>query len=125
VIWLLWTIPIKLILPSIAFLFVMWFACWWVGRIPFTASSTGTARGWLTACAIGVFGAWGAFQYLAPATEGKIKREFERRLTELQKGKGLDGVPAAVADANNHDLENELPWEQFTIARLKEETAQN
>lgn len=38
VIWILFSMPISLVLPTVAFLFALWFACWFVGSLPFDAS---------------------------------------------------------------------------------------
>ncbi|MBR5626300.1 MAG: thioredoxin family protein, partial [Thermoguttaceae bacterium] len=39
VIWLLYSMPLPLILPVILFLFAVWFACWFLGRAAFSTSS--------------------------------------------------------------------------------------
>ena len=38
VIWILFSMPIQLVLPTVAFLFALWFACWFAGSLPFDAS---------------------------------------------------------------------------------------
>ncbi len=82
VIWLLWTIPIALMLPAVAFLFGLWFACWWIGTTPITATSGKKAFSWVMAIVIGVGVGWFAFEKFNDVLEGKLDREISQRLQE-------------------------------------------
>lgn len=120
VIWLLWTVPTRLMLPSFAFLFALWFACWWYGRTPIGISPARKLVSWTTCLVIGVVGWFGSFSFLASATEQKIGREFERRFSAMQRemgsGQELETTPMEMS-------KDHLPWQPFSIARLAAEVA--
>jgi thiol:disulfide interchange protein len=48
-------------LPTLAFLIGLWFACWWLGRTPWTAELGQKVRAWATAIAIAVAAGFFAF----------------------------------------------------------------
>jgi suppressor for copper-sensitivity B len=48
-------------LPTLAFLIGLWFACWWLGRTPWTAELPQKIKAWATAIAISVFAGFFAF----------------------------------------------------------------
>lgn len=54
VVFLFTTIKQAEFLPTLGMLFGIWFACWWVGRIKFTASAQAKIRGWAIGIASGV-----------------------------------------------------------------------
>ena len=49
------------LLPTLAFLVGLWFACWWLGRTPWTAELPQKIKAWATAIAISVFAGFFAF----------------------------------------------------------------
>jgi thiol:disulfide interchange protein len=59
VVFLFTTIKQADFLPTLATLFAIWFACWWIGRIKFTATRQQKIRGWgialITGIALGIF----------------------------------------------------------------------
>ena len=46
VIWILFSMPLPLILPMVAFLFALWFACWFLGRHQFDGGRASRIRAW-------------------------------------------------------------------------------
>ena len=44
IIFILTYVDIELVVPTVAFLFGLWPACWWFGRVPFTASKAKKVR---------------------------------------------------------------------------------
>ncbi len=46
VIWILFSMPLILVIPMISFLFALWFACWYIGRIPWDAKKVYRWRIW-------------------------------------------------------------------------------
>ncbi|MGL6225064.1 MAG: protein-disulfide reductase DsbD family protein [Thermoguttaceae bacterium] len=46
VVWILYFISLDCIVPVIALLFALWFACWLIGRLPLTASQTERGISW-------------------------------------------------------------------------------
>lgn len=105
VIWLLWTIPIALMLPAVAFLFGLWFACWWIGTTPITASAGKKAFSWVVAIAVGIGVGWFAFEKFIPVLEGKLDREIAKRMQEGFK----------IEQSKDH-----LAWKPYTFESLAE-----
>jgi cytochrome c biogenesis protein CcdA/DsbC/DsbD-like thiol-disulfide interchange protein len=56
----------KNVIPTIAFIFALWAACWWIGRVPISAGFTLKAKSWLYAA--GFSAVIGYFAY-APKSE--------------------------------------------------------
>lgn len=52
IIWILYSMPLPLILPMITFLFSLWFACWFLGRNQFDADRRHRRRAWSIALAV-------------------------------------------------------------------------
>lgn len=125
VIWLLWTIPTQLMLPSFAFLFALWFACWVYGRIPYEASVGNRLRSWIVCAAIASAGWFMAFPVLGAATEAKAGREFERRISMMRFATAEGQVAGMVPAEVKPDDRDELHWLPFSMALLGQETALN
>ena len=53
VIFLMQNISFENLLPTIGLMFGLWFACWWVGRVPMTASKEKRIRAWGIAVVVG------------------------------------------------------------------------
>lgn len=49
VIWILFSMPVELILSMVALLFAIWFVCWWIGRIPFDTKFLKRVKAWSVA----------------------------------------------------------------------------
>lgn len=44
VVWILFSMPLELVLPTVALLFALWFACWFLGQTPFDAPAAARFR---------------------------------------------------------------------------------
>jgi thiol:disulfide interchange protein len=51
------------VVPTLALIFALWAACWWIGRTPFTASFTRKLASWVVASAFAGIVGWFAFGY--------------------------------------------------------------
>ncbi|GIW94018.1 MAG: hypothetical protein KatS3mg110_2059 [Pirellulaceae bacterium] len=96
VVFLFTTINSAYFIATFTLLVGVWFGCWWIGRIPLTASAMVYLRGWLFALAasgaVGLF----AFSWLVPAEAG-------------------DPQPAAHSRSAHS-----LPWKPFSRQALRE-----
>jgi thiol:disulfide interchange protein len=94
------TIHIKWFLPTFSLLIGVWFACWWIGRVPLTASTMQYIRGWLfaitVASAVGLF----SFTWLAPV--------------------GTATGPSTEKSVGAH----QLPWQPYSPAALDKAIAE-
>lgn len=66
VIWILFSMPLELVLPSVALLFALWFACWYLSQTPFDAKPPCRFRRRLLALV--VIGLTVVFSYNIPIT---------------------------------------------------------
>jgi thiol:disulfide interchange protein len=64
VVFLFTTIKSVVFLPTLATLFGIWFACWMIGRIKFTATRNEKLRCWAAAVAVGILIGSGSFKLL-------------------------------------------------------------
>lgn len=83
VVYLFSVIPAAMLVPTLALLFGIWLACWWIGRTPLTAPAGQQVTAWLTAgmaaALVGVI----AFGWLAPITQSRHTAGVERLAGEL------------------------------------------
>ncbi|MGN0931021.1 MAG: protein-disulfide reductase DsbD family protein [Thermoguttaceae bacterium] len=53
VVWILYSAPLEMQLPTLAFLFAIWFACWNIGRLQFEVENPGKKRvSWIVSSAL-------------------------------------------------------------------------
>jgi thiol:disulfide interchange protein len=103
----------------VGFLFGLWAACWWIGRISPLADAGTKGRAWLSAVAFGGAMWLVAFGWLANVMQGYFDRIVEQvvaeRLAELRTNE---------KDAKKPDKERELlPWQPFTRKALEDAIA--
>ena len=63
VVYLFTLIDTDYFIPTLAFVFALWAACWWIGRIPITADSWGKAKAWIAASMFAALVGWFGFGY--------------------------------------------------------------
>jgi len=108
------------VVPTIALLFGLWFACWWIGRIPLTAGSRARRRGWITAVAIGVLAWVVAFPGIDEIVSGRfafggLHDVMQSRYEwAMQMARGEDLQTPDETESNG----DELRWQPFTRAKL-------
>jgi thiol:disulfide interchange protein DsbD len=125
------------VVPTIAFLFGLWMACWWVGRIPIYADFQQKLRGWLAATAfavlVGLF-AFGDRLDLGGTTAYGLRGVMGYRLTTFVDKRAQEqlatidqsaAVPKTAVQTTHAESDSELPWQPFSELRLKELTAEN
>ncbi len=100
VVFLFTTIHSVWFIPTLTLLVGVWFGCWWVGRIPLTASAMSYVRGWVFALAatgaVGLF----AFTWMAPTS--------------------VAGTDQSLHRVSAHSL----PWKTFSRKALQEALAE-
>ncbi len=117
-VFLLTIIPAPVVVPAVAFMFGLWAALWWVGRIPVTSGFQTKLRGWMGAAtfatAVGLF----AFTALASIMQGRFERTVSQRVSQRDPTAQQVAVPEKSG-------ENELPWQVFSLQALETLTAEN
>ena len=66
VVWLLYSVNHIYFIPTLSLLFGIWFACWWIGRTPLTASTSKRQTAWMGGIGVAALIGYGAFSMLVP-----------------------------------------------------------
>jgi suppressor for copper-sensitivity B len=110
----------ELIVPTVGFLFGLWFACWWIGKISYDDSMAKTVSTWFQA---GIVAA--AIGFLCFGSGMGIGGYEINSLAEMQHHRYLDAIDRKIAKlAPDAELperprgKNELPWQPFTEERF-------
>jgi thiol:disulfide interchange protein DsbD len=117
VIFLLTFIEWPLVVPTVALLFGIWLACWWVGRTPLTADLAVKTRSWMAAVTLTALAGLVAFNWLSPVMEERFVARVDKEIGERVGG---GAVAARAVEDNGH----RLPWRPFTKQTLTELTLQ-
>ena len=123
VIFLMQNVSLENLLPTVALLFGLWFACWWVGSLSESApvDQTWRARGIaivisLLAAVISFGGQVDAFDMSFSSLRGKAQRDI-RLMVDRQIA--VAGASPTGGTPVSHS-ENELPWEPYRPEYLEE-----
>lgn len=113
VVWLLMALPVARLIPTIAFLFGLWAACWWIGRVPVYAETSQKIAAWAQATAWSAVLGWFAYAQLQAVIDHRVERFVDSQLADRLKS---TNVAAAQKEASG----DTLPWRQFTISGLEQ-----
>ena len=84
--YLLTFIPWVFIVPTVAFLFGLWAACWWIGRTPLASDFSQKARAWLSAAAFAGVVWFVTFGWLAGVMAARFERTLQTALAHSENG---------------------------------------
>jgi len=99
--YLLTLIPWVSIVPTVAFLFGLWAACWWIGRTPLTSNFGQKARAWFSAAAFAAVVWLVTFGWLAGVMAGRFERTLQTARGDFENGSAGQG-------------EDQLQWRPFS-----------
>lgn len=134
VIYILTFIDSPKVVPTLAFLFGLWAACWWIGRTPISAEFPVKARAWMSAIAfsaligliafsqrfgIGDYSTYGLYGIMEYRLAADVDRQVQKRLNRS----GAPETPIAETAAPEPGFE--LPWQPFSEARLQDLVSAN
>ena len=114
-----------LVVPTVGFLFGLWAACWWVGRISPTADAGVKMRSWLSALAFAGVIWLVAYGWLA----GIMRERFDLAIEQSVAERMADVAPVGsemtenTAALNSDSGKYLLPWRPFTRKTLEDEIA--
>jgi len=111
VVYLFTFLPAPIIVPTIALIFGLWAACWWIGRTPVTAEFPQMVRAWLFAGAFACLVGWLSLSWLAGVMNNRFSKSVDREISQRQS--------AAAELAKVPKNEHELPWQPFSEERLE------
>ncbi len=80
VVFIMTYISFGLVVPTLAFLFALWAACWWIGRIPFTATSIAKLRSRTSALAFAAVAGWFCFTLFGDYMEEQFQSRIEQEI---------------------------------------------
>ena len=124
VVLLLYNVDFENLVPTMAMLFGLWFACWWIGRVPLTAPADQRWRAWGVAaviCMLATAFCFGRHWPVGEITISGLKGSSERKLARLidrQVAQRVAGTGATTKPVAHN--ENELPWETYSPELLDE-----
>jgi len=111
------------VVPTVGLLFAIWAACWWVGRIPVTANTVTTLRGWAEAIAfVGLM-----WIVLFPGIDKILPGRFafgglyEVMQYRLAEHSGMASSAPGAGDQSEERAASYLDWQPFTTRRALEE----
>jgi thiol:disulfide interchange protein len=98
VVYLFSTINDSLHVATLTLLIGIWFACWLVGKTPYTASTAKLATTWGAAGLAGALIGYGAFTFLVPGDHELQWREFDPDLVLAEQRQGRTAMVDFTAD---------------------------
>jgi len=87
VVFIMTYISFGLVVPTLAFLFALWAACWWLGRIPFTATPAEKLRSRTSALAFAAVAGWFCFTLFGDHMEEQFQSRIEQAIASSEGGK--------------------------------------
>jgi thiol:disulfide interchange protein len=116
VVFLLTFIEWSLVVPTVALLFGIWAACWWIGRTPYTADLSVKARSWMGALTFVAAVALVSFNWLHAEMDQRLLMFVDRQIGDrMQSGPQV----TTVAQTGHR-----LPWQSFSQQSLQQSTGQ-
>jgi suppressor for copper-sensitivity B len=86
VVFIMTYISFGLVVPTLAFLFALWAACWWLGRIPFTATSAAKLRSRTSALVFATVAGWFCFTLFGDHMEEQFQSRIEQVIASSEGG---------------------------------------
>jgi thiol:disulfide interchange protein DsbD len=129
VVFLLSTIRFSLVVPTVGFLFGLWMACWWIGRVPMTADPAVRSRAWFVAVAIGGAAWLLAFAWLVDEMQARFDFTIDQSIAERMpsssksQGNAAPQIPSGQTNGGTVKKAEGLPWQPFTRRALEDTVA--
>jgi thiol:disulfide interchange protein DsbD len=117
VVWLLTFIAVPYVVPTVAFLFGLWAACWWIGRTPPTASLDKKLSVWIQASVAAALIGLVSFGWLHGVMAGRFQDAVDRELKQRD-------IEVAQRRPKNASEGAELPWRPYSRELLEKLTAE-
>lgn len=119
VVYLLSLVPIRYVVPTVALMFGLWAACWWVGRTPLTAPTARQLAAWVQAGVFAALVGWFSFDWLGGLMESRFLRAVDAEIGQRMTA----GASAGLAPSRSSDTHG-LAWRPFTNQALAELAAE-
>jgi suppressor for copper-sensitivity B len=122
-VWVLTWLRMPYVAPTVAFLVGLWFACWWVGRVPLTEPRSRRVRAWLEAAAFSIAAGWLAFSIIAPGMQEKFDFYVQQEIA--RRGQPAGPQPVVISHSPVSEaavVDGRIAWRPFSKALLKQLT---
>ncbi|MCE9608398.1 MAG: thioredoxin family protein [Planctomycetia bacterium] len=121
VVWLLTSLPIARLIPTITLIFGLWAGCWWIGRTPVYAELPQKLKAWAGATVWSLAIGWFAFSQLQGIIDYRVERyvdaQIAKRTQDVAIGKSVAAAHTAPTDAIN--------WQHLSMPQLQTAFASN
>ncbi|MGL6193928.1 MAG: protein-disulfide reductase DsbD family protein [Thermoguttaceae bacterium] len=124
VVWILYYISLDCIVPTVAVMFALWFACWIIGRHELTATAKQRTVSWIAALVVLLGTTFISFDLPYVSNKYTLQNAMKTRLegyvfnsvqTMIQEtGNGA----FELVNANDNQSENKEFWQPFTVSKL-------
>lgn len=114
--------PIPYVVPMVAFMIGLGAACWWVGRVAFTATRQQKSIAWVQAIVLSIVAGYVSFGWL----HGVMEYRFDNAIA-MAAAKRAGGQLATGSDAASHEDSkqgSDLPWQPYSRDLLEQYSAQ-
>lgn len=120
VIWILYYIQLTLLMPTIAILFSLWFACWMIGRIPYGTSAKKHIVPWAVSLGVVLLMIIAAFGVPGIPNKYNLKAAMEARLETITRAEVNAALFEAAINQNEKpkiDLEGDY-WSEYSLEKI-------
>ena len=105
VIWILYFLPMETAVPTLALLFAVWFGCWYIGRLSFSASTSQRLSAWIVALLVFAMVLCVSFPIVSPITlqsamENKLEKWGEKNIDRLSQKRHWAGFSMEKLEKN-------------------------
>lgn len=112
VVYILTFMETSFVVPTVAMLIGAWAGCWWIGRIPFTATRAQRAVGWIGACLFMLLIGEMSFGLLRPVMAARLETRITQEIVKRNQNAGKK-QPAVVGG-------HHLNWQPYSPQALRE-----
>ena len=114
VIWIFSYLDWPRVLPTLLFLFGLWAACWWIGRVSVTSTFGVKLRAWASAASFAALVGLFAFSWFTGVMEQRFAAAVERKIAEF-----VDTASSSEGADSTEKSAHALPWRRFSLETLE------
>ncbi|MGL4593526.1 MAG: cytochrome c biogenesis protein CcdA [Thermoguttaceae bacterium] len=104
VIWILYFVELSRLLPTVALLFALWFACFWIGRLDYSTTFSKRIYAWFVATFIVLIVGLASFSIPGVPNSYTLENAMQKRLNKINR---------SVYRGDN--VNNEKHWTPFSL----------
>ena len=113
VVWFFTILDWPQVIPTFGFLIAIWFACWWIGRLPFDMSRHNKVKHWAAAIFVPALAGVIMFSWLEDTMAERFNKAAEKRAGEIQ-----EELAKIQAQPKEDEGKHKLPWQDFDTSQI-------